>query len=86
MTLKPTMERHPFYSLKRVAEMLRHANKHFDGPGIALVVDQRGVITGDLEDSHEPWQYSSEVPGDDRPFDALAEARRLLAAWRDRRQ
>lgn len=80
------IERHPYYTLARVRAELRLCNERFDGPGVALVVDARGVITSDLEDSREPWQYKAEVPGDDRPYDAHAEARRFLAAWRDRKQ
>lgn len=49
------IEHHAYYNLVRVRAILRDANAHFDGPGVALVVDARGVITGDLEDSREPW-------------------------------
>lgn len=80
------IERHPYYNITRVRETLRRANQHFDGGGVALVVDARGAITGDLEDSREPWQYAAHVPGDGRPYDAHAEARKFLAAWRDRKQ
>lgn len=75
--------KHAWWSEERVVKHLRECNKHFDGSGVALVLDARGVITGDIEDAEDPVRYKVEVPGDDRRFDAHAEARRLLAAWRD---
>lgn len=77
------MLRHPYWTERRVTAHLRDCNAKFDGPGSALVVDRRGVLTGDIEDAADPCIYVAGVPGDGLRFDAVAEARCVLAAWRD---
>jgi hypothetical protein len=77
------MKRHPYWTERRVIKHLRECNATFDGPGDALVVDARGTLTADIERSKTPAKYSAYVPGDNIKFDAVQEARLLLAAWRD---
>jgi hypothetical protein len=77
------VKRHPYWTERRVVAYLRDCNAKFDGPGDALVVDARGVLMSDIEDARTPSIYSCYVPGDGIAFDAVAEARQLLAAWRD---
>lgn len=76
------MKQHPLWSEAKLTKYLRECNAHFDGPG-EYCVDARGVIMGDLEHAHDPIRHVEAIPGDGKPFDARAAARRLLAAWRD---
>jgi hypothetical protein len=71
-------------TLRSVAADVRDLNAKFDGEGEVgisnggrvLYQDGLGDMTGCLA-GHEV------LPGDGRPVDAVAVARRLLAAWRD---
>lgn len=84
MSRKPT--------LRELIRMLRSLNAVIDGPyTVALTYDSERwdgtpYAGWGLE---EPGYYCEaqygreELPGDDQAFDAVAAARRLLAAWRD---
>jgi hypothetical protein len=77
------MKHHPYWTERRVVKYLRECNAVYDGPGVPLVVDAHGVLTSDIEGSATPAKYLCYVPGDNIRFDAIQEARQLLAAWRD---
>lgn len=70
-------------NLRDITKQLRELNLHYDGPGSVCLNEQ-----GSLDNFHQPGVRfhrigCEELPGDGRPFDAVAAARRLLAAWRD---
>lgn len=75
--------------IRALTAELRYLNEHFDGPApVALTLDAEAFpMRGWALLEPGTWghqQYGCEtVPGDDRPFDAVAAARRLLAALRD---
>lgn len=63
-------------TVRALAAQLRDLNRHYDGPGPVQ-----------LERYERRWHLTplgrEEIPGDNRPFDAVALARRLLADYRD---
>ena len=60
---------------------LRGLNAAYDGPG-TVALNVHG-LPGPWDDMWDGYLYGrEELPGDDRPFDAPAAARRLLAALR----
>lgn len=67
-------------TLRGLTAELRSLNEAFDGPGVVSLTPSGQVAM------FEPscgLAGREEIPGDDHPFDAVAVARRLLAAWRD---
>lgn len=90
MTLPADAPRLP--PLRQVVSELRELNADFDGPGnvalwlITAMHDGPYWAVGGWES--EPYPYGvqfgrEEIPGDERAFDTLAVARRLLASARD---
>jgi hypothetical protein len=82
-------------SLRAVAEMVREANEAWDGGEFATLVHYTRLNGGHGAWAVEPVSFGSHdvnappaygrewLPGDGLPCDAVAVARRLLAAWRD---
>jgi hypothetical protein len=76
----------PLPDLPTLTRWLRLANRYQDGPGPVLLCC--------IEDPNYQWivafesfgcdgaEHTEEIPGDDKPFDAVAAARRLLAEAR----
>jgi hypothetical protein len=71
--------------LRHVTNQVRDLNTHFDGPGTVCLVAIGGNEFLEVMHVGSTWpEYGSEdLPGDGLPVDAVAVARRLLAAWRD---
>lgn len=67
-----------------VTREVRRLNAAFDGPGTVCLQLIDGWYT-EVGHVSSGWTEigSEDIPGDDRPCDAVAIARRLLAAFRD---
>ena len=79
----------PLPDLPTLTSMLRRLNSVQDGPGsIMLALVHSGYpdahwVMGTLDDRGYPHvDHFEELPGDGKPFDAVAAARRLLAEAR----
>lgn len=79
----------PLPGLQALVRDLRGLNEHCDGPwtvGLCVDVVRWGWAWGleqpDYAAERGPFG-AEDIPGDDRDFDAVAAARRLLAACRD---
>lgn len=71
-------------TLRSVTAEVRDLNAKFDGPGeVGISSGGRVLYTDGLADMQGCLAGREELPGDGRPVDAVAVARRLLAAWRD---
>lgn len=74
--------------LRWVTREVRRCNDAFDGPApVSLKIFhetfQWRVAVCDSSDDPNEAKGCEPLPGDGRPIDAVAVARRLLAAWRD---
>ena len=72
-------------SLRETINQVRALNHDFDGPGTVCLVAIDGNEFAEVMHMGSGYaEYGAEeIPGDDKPFDAVRVARRLLAAWRD---
>jgi hypothetical protein len=67
-------------TLRSLTDSLRGLNRLFDGP-IVVSLNGKGLVA--LADEPGPRYGREELPGNSQKFDAVASARRLLAALRD---
>lgn len=74
-------------TLREATRQVRELNEAYDGPGgVSLheTIGHQVYVSGyDFREGEDREHGYEEVPGDGRPCDAVAIARRLLAAFRD---
>lgn len=69
-------------TLRKLTAEVRACNNAYDGPG-PIALDSTGAIVPFEHGPADVVTHGEEIPGDGKPVDAVAIARRLLAAWRD---